>query len=324
VKVLSKYESSQSIVPGAEVPARIAGLLLSARCARGRSAVAGAGPGAAGFHDVIPLGGGRWGVAVGDVREPAQRNCGRAAADIDVARAVMRAMAQAGFTPSMVLAGTNRALLAAHDPAGPGLAGPGLAGPSLAGPGLAGPGLAGPGLAGPAREACSLTAAYATVRASPVGTRARICVAGPRMAFLRRDGGRLLALGRPGTPLGVRSDPELLDCRVLLRTGDILVLVTAGVIEGLGGAERLCRLLADAGRASAARSTDNILRAVRDAGGGLITHEAVALALKAPGSKRDPGQHSAGWPGRGRYSQDAPPASWGGGRESAVRSQFPF
>jgi hypothetical protein len=248
-----------------------------------------------GFHDVVPLRGGRWGVAVGDVTAQAQGTDVPVAAHVDVARAVIRTMAQAGFRPSMVLAGTNRALLAARDQSGA------------------------------PRPACSLAAAYATVRPSPVGTWARICVAGPRTAFLRRNGGRLLAVGGPGAPLGVRPDPELPDCRVLLRTGDILILVTAGVTEGLGGPERICQLLADAGRASAARSTDNILRAVRDAGGGLIKHEAVAVALKSPGSKRDPGQHSAGWPGRGRYAEAEPTARWPGRRRGAAdRTRFPF
>jgi hypothetical protein len=151
LKVLGRSEPSQSTDPGTELPARIAGLLLSARAARGYSAAGGSG----GFHDVVPLGGGRWGVAVGDVTTQAQGTDVPLAAQVDVARAVIRTMAQAGFPPSMVLAGTNRALLAARDQPG-------------------------------ARAACSLAAAYATVRPrrsapGPGGGRPR--------RQLRRNGG---------------------------------------------------------------------------------------------------------------------------------------
>ena len=190
----------------------------------------------------------------------------------------MRAMAQIGGTPSAVLAAMNRALLT-------------LA-PS---------------------EHCSLAVTYTTVRHSAVGARVRICSAGPQTAFVRRSDGSVLAIAWPGSPLGLRPDPELSDARVLLRTGDTMILVSASVAAMLGGPDGICHILAAAGRASAARSTDTLARAVKDAGSGRVQHEAVVLALKVPGNKREPGLHSAGWPGDRSYPAAGPPARTGPG-----------
>ena len=135
-------------------------------------------------------------------------------------------------------------------------------------------------------------------------------------------GAWLRSRGR-AAPLGVRPDPELHDSPRAVADRRQPDPGERGRDRGPRRRPTVCQLLADAGRASAARSTDNILRAVRDAGGGLIQHEAVVLALKSPGSKRDPGQHSAGWPGRGRYAE-ATARRWPGrGRVSADRNRYP-
>jgi len=270
-----------------EVPARIPGLQLSSRRVRGHRQ----SWGFAGFHDVVPLSGRRWALAVGGVYGQAIGDCDPAAAQIDIARVVTRAIAQVDFTPSVVLAGMNRALLAG----------------------------------GSAQEQRALAAAYVTVRPSLVGTWARICVAGPQTAFLRRSSGRMVVIGRPGTALGLRADPELSDARLLLRAGDILTLVTASVTESLGGPDRICEILADAGRASAARSTGDIARAIMDIADGPNTRDGVVLAVKVPGTGRDHGLHSAGWLGRGRYPADG----WPGQRSArdrapSGRTRYPF
>ena len=284
LKALNK--GTQFVVAGTEVSAGIPGLQFSARGVRGQSVAGGFG----GFHDLVPLDGGRWGLAVGDVSARPQGSGVPAAGSISVARAVMRAMAQIDGNPSAVLAGMNRALLALS--------------PS---------------------EQCSLAVTYTTVRLSAVGVRVRICAAGPQTAFVRRADASVLAITWPGSPLGLRPDPELSSSRVLLRTGDTMILVSASVAQALGGPDRVCRILAGAGRASAARSTETLARAVREAGSGQMQHEAVVLALKVPGNKREPGLHSAGWPGDRPYTAAGPPAyrPWTR-RQLADRMHYPF
>ena len=253
MKVLNK--GTQFVVAGTEAACGIPGLQFSARGVHGQSVAGGCG----GFHDLVSLDSGRWGLAVGDVTALAQGSGVPAAGRISVARAVMRAMAQTDGTPSTVLAGLNRALLALS--------------PS---------------------EQCCLAVTYLTVRLSPVGARVRICAAGPQATFVRRSDGSVVAGPCPGSPLGLRPDPVLADSRLLLRSGDTMILVSANVTRVLGGPDGICHLVAGAGRASAARSTDNLVRAVQDASGGRIEHEAVVLALKVPGNRRERGMHSAG------------------------------
>lgn len=247
------------------------------------------------FCDALRLSGGRWGLAAGDIGAVPPGCSPPTAAHLGVARAIMRQMAQVGGPPSAVLAGVNGALLA----------------------GLA---RAGGNPADPAPGWCSLTATFATIRPSLVGTWIRLSVAGRQTAFLRRSDGRVLGVAPAGPALGERRDPELGDCRLLLRSGDTLLLVTAGGTDMLGGPGAVCELLGGMGPVSAARCTATVLGAVRDAGAG-PAHEAAALALRVPASKRDPGMHSAGWPGRGRYREPELPADQGG---RAHRSRMPF
>src|SRR5579859_1370112 len=301
LRALGKSRRSSARIPtGSEVPAprvstatdvpeRIPGLQLSARRVLAPAEPAAHLLGFAAFHDIIALGGGRWGLAVGDICERARGSRDPAAAQVDIARVVTRAVAQVDLTPSMVLAGMNRALLAGGRP----------------------------------QERWALAAAYVTVRPSLAGTWARICVAGPQTAFLRRSSGRTIAIGRPGSALGLRPDPDLRDSRLLLRAGDILTLVTARAAEGLGGPNRVCEILAGAGRASAARSTAAIARAVRDAGAGHLGLEGVVVAVKVPGGRRDHGTHSAPWPARGAAPDEA---AWPArrGRSPFGRTRYPF
>ena len=271
-----------------DVPERIPGLQLSARRLLAAAEPAAHLLGFAGFHDIVALGGGRWGLAVGDVCGQTRGPRDPAAAQVDIARVVTRAVAQVDLTPSMVLAGMNRALLAGGSP----------------------------------QERWALAAAYVTVRPSLAGTWARICVAGPQTAFLRRSSGRTIAIGRPGSALGLRPDPELRDSRLLLRAGDILTLVTARMTDGLGGPNRVCEILAGAGRASAARSTAAIARAVRDIGAGDVGRDGVVVAVKVPGGRPDHGTLSAPWPARGASDEDARPGRRG--RSPFGRTRYPF
>lgn len=245
------------------MPAGIPGVQLSVRAVRGRVA---SGP-FGGFHDQVRLIGTRWGLAVGDalaLRQPFSE--ASLAAGQQMAGAVLRAMALTDLAPSMVLAGMNRALLAWSR-----------------------------------TERTCLTIAYADVEPTWRGVRARLCLAGGPTAFVREARGRAHAVGQPGDSLGVRADARLRNAQFLLHAGDSLVLVAEGVLEAVGGPDRICEILARADGSSAARNTDAVVAATREAGGGQVAHEAVVLALKVPLRRRNAGTRSAGWPGGTRY-----------------------
>jgi serine phosphatase RsbU (regulator of sigma subunit) len=248
---------------------------FSARFMRGYAGAGGFGD----FYDVLPLAVGRWGVAVGAVRGDPELEGQLSAGSITVARAVLRATALIDTRPSRVLASLNRALLA-----------------------------------WPEGERRYLTAIYATVRPIRRGARVRICVAGPPTGYLRRACGHVTRLAKAGSPLGVDADPHLHDLRLVLRPGDSLILMTESMTNVLTGDDpslpetgRLPLILAGLDSASAARSTDVIVRAVADASDQRPDQQMVVLALKVPRRRRGTGTHSAGWPGTRRYRADAPP-----------------
>jgi serine phosphatase RsbU (regulator of sigma subunit) len=76
-----------------------------------------------------------------------------------------------------------------------------------------------------------------------------IACGGHPQPFVRRADGRVERLGVPGTLLGVLDDVELTDAHHVLAVGDVLVLVTDGVLEARDeqgeelGDEGLSRLL---------------------------------------------------------------------------------
>jgi Stage II sporulation protein E (SpoIIE)/GAF domain len=221
------------------------------------------------FSDVFPLADGQLGLAVGNVRH------GNAAAAWEVAHArfALSAAARAQSRPSMVLAGLNDALRAAQ-PAEPRL----------------------------------LTAIVATVRPLFAGVLLRMSSAGHALALLRRPDGTVRPLGRPGALLGQGPVSELHEHRARLRAGDSVILVTDSVIDARGkadgepfGKDRLCNVVGGQGNASAARIAGAVLGAVREHTGGEVSCDTGTLILKVGGSKRQPGTHSAGWPGSRVY-----------------------
>ncbi len=273
-------EGLQSAAGGAGVPADLGGLQFSCRSARGHAGSRGLGD----FADAFSLPSGRWGIVVGEARVGAACQNGTADGGVALARAVLRATAQVEFRPAMVLSSANRALLAA-----------------------------------PARDRRPVAVTYVTLRPGRAGAWASICTVGGQLAYVRRRDGQVAAHGRSGPPLGAEPDVQPCLARLLLRPGDSLVLVTDSVAGALGseddavgergaaaaGAGRLRAILSDLGGASAARTADTILRAVRDAAGGQPAKETVAVAVKVPGRRRGSGVHSAGWPGTRRYSHVA-------------------
>jgi phosphoserine phosphatase RsbU/P len=209
------------------------------------------------FYDVFPSVRGSWGVVVGDV-------CGKgvpAAKSTALARYTLRAEAHRETRPRLILAALNQALLEwlTDDPR-------------------------------------FLTAIYATVRPTRAGASVQISSGGHPLGLVHRADGRVQALGRPGTLLGILPDPGLHDSRGLLRAGDSLVLFTDGITEargqaghGIYGEDRLRGVLAGLGDLPAARIADAIQQAALDYGGGASSDDTVTLVLKVP-HHETPGQ----------------------------------
>lgn len=206
------------------------------------------------FFDVFPSVRGSWGMVVGDV-------CGKgvpAAKSTALARYTLRAEAHRETRPSQILAVLNQALLdwLTDDPR-------------------------------------FLSAIYATVRPTRAGASVQISAAGHPLALVRRAGGRVQELGRPGTLLGLLPDPELSDSRSLLRAGDSLILFTDGVTEArrhsdrdLYGEDRLRGCVAGLGETSAAGIADAIQQAVMAFSSGDINDDTAVLVLKVPPHER--------------------------------------
>ena len=202
------------------------------------------------FYDIFPSVRGSWGMVVGDV-------CGKgapAAKSTALARYTLRAEARRHGRPSLILAALNQALLD-----------------------------------WPTNDPRFLTAIYATTRSTLTGASVQISSAGHPLALVRRAGGRVQTLGRPGTLLGLLPDPELRDSQTSLRTGDSLILFTDGVTEArsqtdrnLYGCDRLHDVVAGLGGMPAGHMADAIQQAVLAFSGRKICDDAVALVLKVP------------------------------------------
>ena len=164
------------------------------------------------FFDLFPLGGGAWGLAVGDV-------CGKGAAAATVAAAARHALRAAAIDrrqPSEVLLVLNEALLMDNDEV---------------------------------LEPRFCTAVYGRLRAYRDGFRLTIACGGhPHPMVLHRDG-TVTDIGRAGTLLGVVDQPDLSDHRQYLRPGESVFFFTDGLTEApvtgdtLLGREGISRVL---------------------------------------------------------------------------------
>lgn len=156
---------------------------------------AGAGADVGGdFYDVFRLGRDRWGVMVGDV-------CGKgpdAAAITAFARYTIRAAAMQTRSPARALAVLNDAMLR-HAADG-----------------------------GPNRFA---TAVYARLRPRRGAVDVNVASGGHPLPLVRRAGGTVETVGRPGTLLGVLPTLAITDAAITLHPGDAMILVTDGVAE---------------------------------------------------------------------------------------------
>jgi sigma-B regulation protein RsbU (phosphoserine phosphatase) len=202
------------------------------------------------FYDVFPSVRRSWGIVVGDV-------CGNgipAAKSTALARYALRGEALRQARPSRVLDRLNQTLLD-----------------------------------WPADDRRFLTAIYATVRPHLAATSVRVSSGGHPLALVRRADGRVETAGRPGTLLGLISDPDLYDTRLLLRAGDAMILFTDGVTEARShidrdfyGDNRLSDLIAGLGNVSAARMATAVIKATRAFSGGVVSDDTVVLVVKVP------------------------------------------
>jgi serine phosphatase RsbU (regulator of sigma subunit) len=189
-------------------------------------------------------------MVVGDV-------CGKgplAAKNAAMARNTLRAMARRLTRPALILADLNQVLLD-----------------------------------WPTDDPRFLTAIYTSVRPFPGGAMVRISSAGHPLALVRSVNGYVHEFGRPGTLLGVLSDPELHDSQKILRAGDSLILFSDGVTEArsetdrrLYGDERLHRLVAGLGDQTAEAMAEAIQLAALTFTGGRLSDDIAALVMKVP------------------------------------------
>ena len=143
------------------------------------------------FYDVFEIGGGSFGVTIGDV-------CGKgpdAAAVTALARYTLRATAIREPSPAEVLRTLNDAILRQQGE----------------------------------RRFC--TVAYVRFDPTPMGMRATVAAGGHPLPLALRAADTPVEAGTPGTLLGVVPDPDIEDVAIDLEPGDSLVLFTDGVTE---------------------------------------------------------------------------------------------
>lgn len=181
------------------------------------------------FYDVFDMGGGRWGVVVGDV-------CGKgaeAAALTGLARYTIREAATHDERPSAVLTSLNHALMRGQ------------------------------------QDLQMCTVAFGTLEPGPDRARFTVSCGGHPLPLLLRADGHLRVAGRAGTILGVFEDPDVPEAEVDLGPGDSVLFYTDGVTdersatEGFGE-QRLRSLLRSCQGMGAEGIADVIDRAVME------------------------------------------------------------
>jgi PAS domain S-box-containing protein len=208
------------------------------------------------FYDCFDTGGGDWAVVIGDV-------CGKgaeAAAITALARYTLRASVLHSRRPSEVLAELNEALLRQ----------------------------------GLDYRFC--TVLYASVRPQPDGCEVVVATGGHPLPLVVRAGGAVEQAGEPGTLLGIVPDPQITEQRLLLGSGDALVLYTDGVVEATPAdhalaPERLAELLVTCDGRDAAAIAEAVERtaiAVQD--GRLRDDVAVVVLRSTPFDQPGPGE----------------------------------
>jgi PAS domain S-box-containing protein len=197
------------------------------------------------FYDVFALGGGRWGIAIGDVRGKGPD----AASLTALVRYAIRTAAVRETSSSAVLAVVNEALL--RDT--------------------------------PDEDFC--TAIYASLDLGSGAPVLQLAVGGHPLPLLVTAEGGVTSAGRVGTLLGAVAHPDLHDHEVTLGPRDLLLLYTDGVIEaqthdGRLGVDGLRALLASCSRLDAGAVARRI-ETVVDPPSRRISDDVALLAVRA-------------------------------------------
>jgi PAS domain S-box-containing protein len=208
------------------------------------------------FYDCFATGGGEWALVIGDV-------CGKgaeAAAITALARYTLRASVLHSARPSQVLAELNEALLRQ----------------------------------GLDYRFC--TVLFASVTPRPDGCEVVLATGGHPLPLIVRAGGAVEQAGEPGTLLGIVREPVISEQRVLLGSGDALVLYTDGVVEASPAddalaPERLAELLlACAGHDAGAIAAAVESKALEVQHGRLRDDVAVVVLRSTPFDQPGPGE----------------------------------
>jgi serine phosphatase RsbU (regulator of sigma subunit)/PAS domain-containing protein len=197
------------------------------------------------FYDVFDVGGGSFGVVIGDV----QGKGPDAAAVTALARYTVRATAMHDRSPAGVLRSLNEAMLSQ----------------------------------GGERRFC--TVGYARIDPTTIGARVTVASGGHPLPLVLRAHGESREAGVPGTLLGVVPDPEILDSTVDLEPGDAIVLYTDGVTEARApkrvfGEVDLAGVAVDHERLRAAAIAERIERGALSVGSGEQRDDIAIVVLK--------------------------------------------
>ncbi len=160
------------------------------------------------FYDAFAVDGGRWVLAVGDVRGKGVN----AAAVTGLARHTIRSIAMYEARPSTILSHLNRVLLAAEADRAAAVHSSEQTPWELTEPRFR-------------------TVAVATIEPRPGGAAVVVCSGGHPLPLVSRASGAVETVGRPGTLLGASAEIELHDVEVELGPGDSLVCFTDGIVE---------------------------------------------------------------------------------------------
>jgi sigma-B regulation protein RsbU (phosphoserine phosphatase) len=196
------------------------------------------------FYDVVGLGDGRWGIAIGDVAGKGPE----AASITALARYTLRTAAVQCADAAGVLRVLNEALLRED------------------------------------ADHCFCTAVFGFLSSSVPRPVLRLAIGGHPCPLLVRADGTVETVGAPGTLLGATSSPAFHDREISLGAGDAVLLYTDGVTEartadGRFGLERLKAVLGECAGLAAAQLADHVGRAVGELADPTAAGDDVALLV---------------------------------------------
>ena len=162
-----------------------------------------------------------------------------------------------------------------------------------------------------------LTAAYAHLAPRDSGVDVVVSVGGHPPLLRVTPGGDISALGTPGSLIGAFPEVDLVEDRAHLAPGDVLVLITDGVLEasgptGLFGEVRLTATIRAAAAQGAEQVADAILGAVLDHTGGELNDDLAIVVVSVDVTPEEPVP-----PRRPRTAAQRPPRRAPAGRAPA-------